>query len=178
MINLKHSWNHKGSKLIIDSSFECVIVIGTMGLSFFISRMFCMKLRVRKKTLAVAWVFGLVFFGISAENRGLLKADTQLSDKEFFDVLNLGWPGLEHVKIAVDQNDIDQAKAALCNYYRQRGTGFWWADRYEAPSPDDGRAVVDSAQKVIDRVGEFGATSWVSLNQYDWEKTAARTRHP
>ena len=51
--------------------------------------------------------------------------DTRLTDAQFFEALNLEYPGLERVRAAVRAGDLKQAKHALAAYYRQR-TGVPW----------------------------------------------------
>jgi hypothetical protein len=132
--------------------------------------MFYMKLRVKKLIGAVVWFSGLIFFVFPAENRAILEADTQLSDKEFFDALNLDYPGLDVVRAAVRRENFDLAKSTLCDYYRQRSGRFWWPDS-SAESAD-----LRGGRNIVDRTGLFTSKNWISADEFNWEKTDQRTR--
>lgn len=51
---------------------------------------------------------------------------TLLSDEDFFDVLNLDYPGLEVVKADVNSSNIDKAKTDFVAYLRHREYHFDW----------------------------------------------------
>ena len=49
--------------------------------------------------------------------------------KEFFDLVNLSYPGLEAVKSSVQAGDYDAAKKALAEYYKARKKPGWYWDK-------------------------------------------------
>lgn len=66
-----------------------------------------------------------------------------VGDSEFFASLDLDLPGLQAVKTAIVAGDVDGAKSALCDYYRQRTTPKYF------PSP-----AVSADPKLLSRAEE------------------------
>lgn len=61
----------------------------------------------------------------------------RLSDQEFFEMLNLDYPGLEKVKQAVSNSEIDEAKSKFVKHIKDRENPKWhfdWHARPENPS--------------------------------------------
>jgi len=56
-----------------------------------------------------------------------------LSDAEFFDQLDLAQPALKAVKTAVEARDLERAKTALLQHFRDRATPRWWFDWRDRP---------------------------------------------
>jgi len=64
------------------------------------------------------WLPGLLFFLIVI--RFSLTAGASMSDKDFFNALDLEYPGLDSVKIYLSSGDTTKAKVALLTYYKTR----------------------------------------------------------
>lgn len=131
---------------------------------------------VKKVFLLIFFVLGMWggcrVFGDSE----YLKADTALSDAEYWVALNLEYSGLETVKQAVEKKDFAKAKAALCGYYRERGTGFWTPEIYEKPDAEKSEAGLKGFQSIVDRKGMFSSKNWLSSEEFNWKKTDSRDR--
>jgi hypothetical protein len=69
------------------------------------------------------------------------------SDEEFFDAWDLGWPGMEEVKAAVEAGDYDAAKAALKEYFLRRREPVWKINHWEMPAELKGKAEDHSLYK-------------------------------
>ena len=61
----------------------------------------------------------------------------RISDEQFFDALNLDYPGLEHVKDAVQKNNLDAAKCALVEHIKNREIPRWYFDWRDRPRQAD-----------------------------------------
>ncbi len=59
----------------------------------------------------------------------------RMTDEEFFQALNLDYPGLEAVKAAVEAGDLDAAKHAYAEHLRTRETPRWTVDWHDRPEP-------------------------------------------
>lgn len=60
---------------------------------------------------------------------GVYKAQAQiLTDRDFFKVVNLDFPGLEKVKRSVEGNDLSAAKKQFVDYLKQREKPVWYFD--------------------------------------------------
>lgn len=82
--------------------------------------------------------------------------DTALTDVQFFEKMNLDWPGLESVKSNYNSGNMTVAKHKLCEYYRNRaGTNFWWPGTYIKPSGEEGTNALSVYQQLLDQVGVF-----------------------
>lgn len=83
--------------------------------------------------------------------------DTRLTDAQFFEALNLEYPGLERVRAAVRAGDLKQAKHALAAYYRQRTGVPWTFNPHQIDRNVEGgeRAVAGVADMVAGK-GFFG----------------------
>ncbi|MDQ3813066.1 MAG: heparinase II/III family protein, partial [Armatimonadota bacterium] len=76
------------------------------------------------------------------------------SDRQFFDALNLDFPGLEAVKQAVAQGNLEQAKAAYLEFRRTRSQAKWRVD--PAQKPDKATKEIDAAaEKVLQHLYGF-----------------------
>jgi len=101
--------------------------------------------------------------------------DTAMSDRAFFGILDLDYPGLQAVKAALRRNDIAEAKTALCAYYRERdNTGKWWSRDFTRPDAQDGRKALNSYQSYLEREGYFDAQYWEG-DTYQWDQVSGRT---
>ena len=58
----------------------------------------------------------------------------RMTDEQFFEALDLTRPELAKVKAAVDQDDLETAKAAFLNHLRERTSPEWWFDYRERPT--------------------------------------------
>lgn len=70
--------------------------------------------------------------------------DQRFSDERFFnEELNLDFPGLEKVRLAVKLHNYEKAKAALAEYYRTRDIPVWTGavEEVDARSEPDGKAI-------------------------------------
>lgn len=105
-----------------------------------------------------------------------LPADTEISDETFLSMLDGAVPGLEGVMDAYGQGDIEAAKHLLCEYYRNRGTNFWWNDGYTVPDAEDGQSGLDTYQKILDQTGDFSPDHWLPSGEFDWTTTDDRFR--
>jgi len=112
-----------------------------------------------------------------------------ISDEQFFDALNLNYPGLEEVKDAVQKNDFAFAKCALVEHIKNRKISRWhfdWRDRPENPDASgvDTTEADRYARNELVSVGvwhDFGGSIDWSINpmenQYaEW--TWQLSRHP
>lgn len=71
----------------------------------------------------------LLFFGIILGLFNCRAQNNQLpSDKEFFQLLNLDYPGLEAVKQSVERNDYKKAKKEFVVYLKNRKMPKWYFD--------------------------------------------------
>lgn len=61
-----------------------------------------------------------------------------VSDAQFFDALNLDYPGLEKVKAACQAGDFEKAKQTLADYFRQRQKPLYFYDPNQPIQPQAG----------------------------------------
>lgn len=117
---------------------------------------------VSNRMIAAAWIaFGWAVAAGASAGR-------------LFDRLNLDYPGMERVKAAVEEGDLDQATAHLAVYYRSRTGTFHFIDAHNPAAgvadPDARRA---AAGDLVQRTGAWDAALW-SGDGFDWERASMR----
>ncbi|MBD3183763.1 hypothetical protein GF312_15845 [Candidatus Poribacteria bacterium] len=73
----------------------------------------------------------------------------RMTDQEFFDSLNLDYPGMEKVKEAVSKNDLESAKHEFVNHLRTREKPRWHFDWQERPDASE-NADTEAADRILE----------------------------
>lgn len=97
------------------------------------------------------------------------ETDTMLTDKEFFQALDLDFPGLEKVAGALKKDDCSAAIGALCTYYRNRKGEFWWKNLYPPLEKKKTRQDYHNEYLALkNHAGAYGSSHWNADGSYDW----------
>lgn len=95
-----------------------------------------------------------------------------LTDREFFDVLNLDYPGLEQVKANVRKNDVTKAKKEYVKYLKNRTTPKWYVDWRDYSSQKGKYSVRDYIIPNSDRYAKnelYAHEAWYQYgNKIEW----------
>ena len=114
----------------------------------------------------------------------------RVKDKEFFNCLNLDYPGMEAVKAAVADNDLNAAKAAFVKHLKTREKPLWYFDwrKFNDPSSRNPNYNLTNADKYASNLlvscgiwHQFGdKVEWdinpteLKYNEWTWQLS----RHP
>ena len=114
----------------------------------------------------------------------------RVKDKEFFNCLNLDYPGMEAVKAAVANNDLKAAKAAFVKHLKTREKPLWYFDwrKFNDPSSRNPNYNLTNADKYASNLlvscgiwHQFGdKVEWdinpteLKYNEWTWQLS----RHP
>lgn len=103
-------------------------------------------------------------------------ADTTISDAEFFEILSTDYPGLSTAISAYNSGNVAAAKHLLCDYYRNRGTNFWWSRIYKAPDENEGQTALAAYSNLVNKTGSFAPELWRADGTFNWHKVDSITQ--
>lgn len=101
----------------------------------------------------------------------------RITDDEFFNLLDLDYPGLEKVKSAFLSDDIELAKQEYLNYMRTREKPVWhfdWRDRPKDLSPTDKavRSTVEGGSEGWDYFSQTITVDWKGWKRFELKKSS------
>ncbi|MEA2069570.1 MAG: heparinase II/III family protein, partial [Verrucomicrobiota bacterium] len=99
----------------------------------------------------------------------LSRVDADVSDAEFFQALELDFPGLGKVAEAAGLEDYSEAKKGLCAYFRQREEAFWWRKMYQPVTEEEGNRCLRAWRQVRDKTSCFSSEQWNPDGSYGWD---------
>ncbi len=102
--------------------------------------------------------------------------DTTLSDKEFFEALDLTRDGLSKVRKAVNSGNLDAAAEELADYYRQRPlAGHWWKKSYQPIDKKRGNNCYENTFKSFyNKQNPYGNITREENGSFNWLKSSTR----
>lgn len=95
-------------------------------------------------------------------------AGVLMSDKEFFEGLDLARPGLERVRAAVQAEDLDAAKVAFRDYFLARRSVKWTANWWDRPPLPAKRPRTPGADDTLKHVLHFNGKTYPLGAKVDW----------
>lgn len=101
---------------------------------------------------------------------GVAAEGPRMSDKQFFDGLNLDYAGLAKVKAAVGSGDLESAKHEFAEYMRHREKPVYKFDPFSRPKIDSRPAGVDTdeADRILQHDLLSGAVRHKFEGEIDW----------
>lgn len=143
-----------------------------------------------KKNGIYIFVFLIIFCSFGAKGQDMASQGPVTNDKKFFEeYLNLDYPGLEEVKMAVAENDYPQARASYIRYLKTRTMPRWFFDWHDYNNPTVRKDKYDTsyadhvARNILTSVGishDFGSNIDWKLNPtkpYNREWMCQLNRH-
>lgn len=106
----------------------------------------------------------------AAEAAAVNDVGPRISDKQFFEMLDLDHPGLSKVKAAVESGDLELAKHEFADYIRHRQKPVFSFDPYSRPKLASRPAGVDTteADKILQHDLLSGAVRHKFEGEIDW----------
>jgi hypothetical protein len=96
------------------------------------------------------------------------------SGRELLAKLDLSFPGLEAVSEALEADNLDGAKSALADYYRQRSETYHFVDpRNAAASIRKASSLRRAARALVERTGTWDVGLWQG-DRFDWPRAEIR----
>lgn len=92
----------------------------------------------------------------------------RMSDAEFFEVMNLDYPGLEQVKTAVQAGDIQAAKERFREYFLARRDVRWSRNWWERPELPATRPNTRRGDEALRHIYTFDGKSYELGDDIDW----------
>jgi len=119
----------------------------------------------------------LIFLG-GGVNPGVFAEEIlqPLTDQEFFQKIDLDYPGMANVAEAVKAEDFPLAKKTLGEYYRNRtGKYFTLGPQKPGEGPEGWKKNVGSTRPLVTRMGEYDASLWKG-DFFDWNASRVRNK--
>ncbi len=103
----------------------------------------------------------------------LLTAQTgpRITDAEFFAKLDLKRPGLEQVQAAVDRHDWPAARAAFCQYFKQRPAPRWFVMQTAPPVAPKSRPDTSDADALLAHRWTWQSKTYDLGPNIDWSSS-------
>lgn len=119
-------------------------------------------------SIFIVFFLGLSTTGLAEQLKG------PMSDREFFEKIDLTLPELQEVNVAVQAEDFDSAKRLLAHYYRNRkGQFFTLEPQIPGEGAEKWQELIPSTRLLVERTGAYDQSLWEG-DFFDWNGAELR----